>query len=359
MRYATAAVTVGLVTAALIGAAGTSSGARAGADDADTGATGLRVVSLGDSYSAGYTRLAGEPVEPDVPGKSGCEQTLGSYPYVLRRELAGRLAAVVDVTCGGATTANARSTPQKPTGHAVLDRLGIPHSDPLAPFPARPPQIEAVGPGTDIVTVSIGGNDYFSPLATLCLEADAVGDDPDQCQDNLKDGQYAALGLPADDPALDRPQRALVADFRELLGALHARAPHARIYTIGYPTVIPEDTGTCARTSQELFTLNRGDLDWLRRTLDGVNAAIAASTADAVKQGVPARFVDTHHATVGKDACAPRAVKWVEGWTEKAGTVGEGGWGDAALIHPNHRYHQYVAGQLAQRITHDAAPVTR
>ncbi|MFI0812072.1 hypothetical protein [Streptomyces echinatus] len=101
----------------------------------------LSMVYLGDSYSAGYTRLAGDPAERDEAGKSGCEQTLGSYPYVLRDELAGRLGRVANVTCGGARTDDILGTPQKPTGHASLDRFGIPQPDPLTPFPLRAPQI--------------------------------------------------------------------------------------------------------------------------------------------------------------------------------------------------------------------------
>ncbi|MFI2765040.1 SGNH/GDSL hydrolase family protein [Streptomyces echinatus] len=349
------AMAAGAAVVALAGTVGAGAGTSAGADGPRMRAPMLSMVSLGDSYSAGYTRLAGDPAEPDEAGKSGCEQTLGSYPYVLRDELAGRLGRVANVTCGGARTDDILGTPQKPTGHASLDRFGIPQPDPLTPFPLRAPQIDVVRPDTDVVTVGIGGNDYFSLLATLCLEADAADDDPGRCQDNLKNGQYASLGLPADDPGLDRPRQALAGRYRTLLGELHARAPHARIYVVGYPTVIPRDTGTCAPNSQELFTLDREDLDWLRQILDGVNAVMASATASANEQGVPAQFVDTHHATVGKDACAPRDTKWVEGYSEKIGVIGAGGWGDPALIHPNYSYHQYVARQLAQRIRRDVA----
>ncbi|WP_241741151.1 SGNH/GDSL hydrolase family protein [Streptomyces sp. L2] len=347
---------MGSTAVALLGAAGTSTGAPpAGADPARIRPSTLHMVSLGDSYAAGYTRLAGGPVEPDEPGKSGCEQTLESYPYVLRKTSAGLLGQTRDVTCGGATTGNVLDTPQQPVGHASLDRFGIPQADPLAPFPKRPPQIEAVRADTDIVTLGIGGNDYFSPLASECLRADASSDAPAHCRDNLESGAYAGLGLPADDPDLDGPRRALADRYRTLLDAVHARAPHARIYVIGYPSVIPADPRTCARNSQELFTLGRGDIGWLGRLLDGVNEAVASATADAHRHGVPAEFVDTRRATLGKDACAPRAVKWVEGYTEKIGTIGVGGWGDPALIHPNRRYHQYVAGQLAHRIRDDFA----
>ncbi|AIS02220.1 SGNH/GDSL hydrolase family protein [Streptomyces glaucescens] len=349
--------TVGLAlgSAAVVSvvAVGTGGSAAADVDGVPVPAPRLSMVNLGDSYSAGYTRLAGAPAEPDEPGKSGCERTLGSYPYVLKDELAGRLGRTVNVTCGGADTDDVLVTPQSPAGHASLDRTGLLQADPLAPFPARPPQIEAVSPDADVITIGVGGNDYFSRLVAACLEAGAVGDDPDQCQDNLKAGEYTGIGLPADDPLLERPKHALAGKYRTMLDELAARAPHARVYVVGYPSVFPADTGTCARNSQELFTLNRGDITWLRQLLDGINAAIASTTAGAAGRGVPAEFVDTHRATVGRDACAPRGTKWVEGCTERIGTPGVGGWGEPALIHPNHRYHQYVAGQLAQRIRHD------
>ncbi|MFD3486529.1 hypothetical protein [Streptomyces sp. NPDC058665] len=89
-------------------------------------------VALGDSYTAGVIRAAGDPI--DSP-RDGCERTDRSYPQVIDHDLYG-LFDLKNVSCGAATIDNVTNTPQHPIGHHLPPYI----EDPDYPFPAAPPQ---------------------------------------------------------------------------------------------------------------------------------------------------------------------------------------------------------------------------
>ncbi|CAL9660730.1 hypothetical protein [Streptomyces sp. Tu 3180] len=120
-------------------------------------------VALGDSYTAGVIRAAGHTFE--VP-RDGCERTDRSYPRVIDRDLSG-LFELTNVSCGAATIENVTDTPQHPIGR----HLPPCSEDPDHPFPAVPPQSEAVGSDTDVITVGVGGNTLgFADLLNKCTQ---------------------------------------------------------------------------------------------------------------------------------------------------------------------------------------------
>ncbi|HEY2041760.1 MAG TPA: hypothetical protein VGH11_03715, partial [Jatrophihabitans sp.] len=89
----------------------------------------LRYVALGDSYSAASGNLL-----PDVSAPPQCLRSTVSYPHVV----AGRIGAqLADVTCGAAET---------------KDYFTAQYSD-------VPPQLDAVQANTQLITMTIGGND--------------------------------------------------------------------------------------------------------------------------------------------------------------------------------------------------------
>ncbi len=143
-----------LVTAtmALIAAcsSGGSSGAgsRSSASDAGSGSSSgssgaVHLVVLGDSYSAG--NAAG-----DYSGPPQCFRSANDYGHVVGADIQARThrQVTVDVNaCSGATTASIDGS-----------------------FAGQPPQIEAVTPSTDLVMLSIGGNDAnFTGIVASCL----------------------------------------------------------------------------------------------------------------------------------------------------------------------------------------------
>ncbi|MEV6130939.1 SGNH/GDSL hydrolase family protein [Streptomyces violaceusniger] len=288
----------------------------AGAQSA-AAAAAYQWVALGDSYTAGVIPAAGDTFE--VP-RDGCERTDQSYPQVIDRDL-GSLLELTNVSCGAATIEDVTFRAQQPIGR----HLPPFSEDPDYPFPPVPPQSEAVGPGTDVVTVGAGGNTLgFADILFQCLQLGAgSGGVGTPCRDDLADDIPSRL-------------KKVSGDYDDMLNVLHERAPHAKILAVGYPTVIPEDTSKCRYNDLEQFgSITQGDLDWLRQdVLAPLNKAIEKSTSahDAV------RFVDLYDSSQNHSVCDNG--KWVEGLFTRVPD-------QPALVHPNARGHRNAADHVA------------
>ncbi|MGW1783763.1 SGNH/GDSL hydrolase family protein [Streptomyces sp. NPDC002143] len=282
-------------------------------------------VALGDSYTAGVIPAAGDVFE--YP-RDGCERTDQSYPQVIDRDF-GSLIELTNVSCGAATIEDVTFRAQQPIGRNVP---GFPE-DPDYPFPPVPPQSEAVEPGTDVITVGVGGNTLgFADILFKCLELGSGSGGVDTpCRDAL------AADIPG---RLTKVSR----DYDQMLAKLHERAPHAKILTVGYPTVIPQDTSKCRYNDLQHFaSITQGDLDWLRHdVLEPLNKAIekSADTRDT------ATFVNLYDSTQNHSVCD--AGKWVEGIFDHDDRP--------ALVHPNARGHRNAADHVASAILNAITP---
>jgi lysophospholipase L1-like esterase len=214
-------------------------------------------VALGDSYtSAPYVYLT------DVA--DGCLRSDHDYPSLVARAL--HVHRFHDASCAGATTRDlTRRQRTLPLRHLSV-----------------PPQLRSVGPGTDLVTVGIGGNDFgiFGRLVG-CASAGC---------------RPAAVA-----PGVERSIARLRPRLADVLRLVQQRAPDATVLLIGYPKIAPDRRG-CADlpglSAGELWMLNR-----LNRLLD--EAMRAAARAAGVG------YVDVYAASRGHDICAP--VPWVNG----------------------------------------------
>jgi hypothetical protein len=239
-------------------------------------------VALGDSYTSAPG--VGDPV-----GRAGCGRSADDYPHLVAAELG---LALDDVSCGGATTADA-TRPQRTA------------SGPVAP------QLSAVGPDTALVSVQLGGDDLgFSAIVEQCLALSPWGPtrsgwtcrahyDPDG-QDqlaSLAQGAGTRLG--------------------ELLAAAAHRAPSARLVVVGYPDILPVSGSGCWPT-MPFTTVDAGYLNAVEQTLNGALAAAAR------RQG--ATFVDTYGPSEAHSACATAAARWIEPVVPRA---------PGAPVHPN------------------------
>lgn len=155
---------------------------------------GAEFVSLGSSFAAG----AGiGPIQPGTPAR--CNRTLNNYASLLAARWKLRL---VDVSCGGATTAH------------VLGQWG-----------ELPPQIDAVKHTTRLVTITIGGNDlgYVGWLfAASCRLGVAARPGPCQTVTEPTEADYAELD----------------SNLRAISLAVRQRAPQARLVFIQYVTLL-------------------------------------------------------------------------------------------------------------------------
>ncbi|WP_326796510.1 SGNH/GDSL hydrolase family protein [Streptomyces sp. NBC_01808] len=274
-------------------------------------------VALGDSYTAGVIRAAGDAFE--YP-RDGCERTDRSYPQVIDRDLYG-LFDLTNVSCGAATIENVTDTPQEPIGR----HLPPLSEDPDYPFPAVPPQSEAVGPGTDVITVGVGGNTLgFAEILNTCMQVGGENDGAGTpCKDALGAGIQARLNKVSQ-------------EYDRMLTVLHERAPEAKILTVGYPTVVPQDTAKCGYGDLTKFgTITQGDLAWLRQdVLEPLNKAIEKSTGTQEA----ADFVDLYTSSQDHSVCDD--TKWVEGVVTLPDQL--------SFVHPNALGHRNAADHVEE-----------
>jgi lysophospholipase L1-like esterase len=155
----------------------------------------------------------------------------------------------------------------------------------------NPPQLNALTPATNLVTLSIGGNDIgFTDILVSC----------------------GTLGLfnPGGAPCIKRYGRQLNQRIATtgpkvaaILRGIHQRAPRARVLVVGYPRLLPAGAGCWP-----VVPFGAADtvfLDGVERDLNGM------LQEQAVAGG--AVFIDTYAGGNGHDMCANSRERWVEG----------------------------------------------
>ena len=255
-----------------------------------------RYVALGSSFAAG------PGIEPVVV--PGCGRSGRNYAHLL----AGRLGYdLVDVSSGGATVDDVLSRPQ-----ALLAGGTV------------PPQLDAVGADTDLVTVTVGGNDVEYLLTLLRCSYRA---DPDGAPASAR----AFFATPVDPAAVDRALAALPARLGALVTAVRDRAPGARVVLVDYLTVVPDGPTPAFPMAEEhrLLCASIG-----RRLAAATAAAADLAGADLVE----ASMASAEHAVGSADP-------WVTGW--EFGDLLAGG---LAPYHPNAAGMRAVADLLVDRL---------
>lgn len=252
-----------------------------------------RYVALGDSYAAG-------PLVPIPTGEpAGCLRSNHNYPAVVAESLG--VADFHDVSCSGATTENITG-PQSVT-------LGT-----------NPPQLDALASDTQLVTLSIGGNDIgFADIITECATRSPLQPTGSACKDHYTAGGTDQLAQEIDEAA---PKVAGV------LAAIDERSPDARVLLVGYPAILPDEGPGCF----PVVPFSPGDVEYLREVEKELNAMLADEAAAAGTD-----FVDTYTPSIGHDACQPPGTKWVEGLVPTA---------PAAPVHPNALGMKKIGGMV-------------
>src|SRR5690349_1387909 len=280
----------GAATAAALTAA-TASLLTAGAAPAiAVGASGQgsvkNYVALGDSYAAG-TGLAQQT-------NAACGRSAGSYPWWIAETY--KPGVFKDVTCSGATT------------RSLWNQEG-----------SAAPQVNALTRDTDLVTVTLGGNDLgFSDVLTTCVLAGLTAREGTPCRDKAAkdvDAGFAKLNTRLPDMLTD----------------IKRRSPDARVVVVGYPNPFPADGSACGSS----VPLAEGDVAWLHRTTNRLN--IMLQLAALTKQ---AEYVDTSSAFRGRDMCSPSSGQWINPLLPR--TPGS--------AHPNAVGHLMTASTVYERL---------
>jgi lysophospholipase L1-like esterase len=261
----------------------------AGSAARSTGARHLRYVALGDSYTSAPLVLPHDTRW--VP--QDCGQSVFDYPHLVAQAI--RATSFVDVSCGGAT----------------FDKLTEPQGLPLASV-ARP-QLEAVTPDTDVVTMGMGGNDVgFVGVATDCIRLLVAP---------LQPGCTPPTAGTPSDPVLQKIERTEV-ELGRAIEAIRARAPRAAIFVVGYPAALPDDAVAC----WPYLPITQADLPWLVARFKDMNAMLARGAA-----AHGATYVDIYTSSIGHDACQVPPLAWVNG---------------AVLVPPSYPAHPNQLGQM-------------
>jgi lysophospholipase L1-like esterase len=241
-------------------------------------------VALGDSYSAG----PGIPEQRAEP--LGCGRSTHNYPALIARTL--HIRDYTDVSCSGART----------------DHMLAPQQGPLSGGGTNPPQFDALAAGTDLVTLTISGNDIgFTDMFDACFRLSASDPSGSPCQRQATAG---GVDRYAQRIALAAPKVAAV------LEGIRSRSPSATVLLVAYLRILPPELGCYPD-----FPIARGDVPYL----DGLAQQLNAMLADqAFHHG--AAFVNSYTRSLGHDTCQLPDEKWVEGTTPTR---------PAYPIHPN------------------------
>ncbi|MEV6978827.1 SGNH/GDSL hydrolase family protein [Kitasatospora sp. NPDC093806] len=302
-------------------------------------------AALGDSYTAGVFVGDPQPALGDV-SRDGCDRTADAYPGVVERELEefppGKPVRLTNASCGNATIADIATNKQTPVS---------PVQRPEGGWSAVDPQVKRanLGEDTDVVTVGVGGNSLpFGGLLLKCLE---LGQGGKSCRDHY-------TNPPEGEESIQDKLARVQDEYIEMLAHVHQAAPNAKVVTVGYPAVLPEEGSACNRADfTQLGPIAHTDVDWLR---DDVLKQLN-STIKRVSEFFGDRYVDVYDSSVGHDACQPTETKWVEGICGDApdywpATVA-GTFLDctvlhkrATLVHPNAAGHENTAAHVERAI---------
>jgi GDSL-like Lipase/Acylhydrolase family len=220
-------------------------------------------TALGDSYAAG----------PLIPNQSlnplGCLRSDHNYAHLTA---AAKSLTLTDVSCSGATT------------------VDMTESQGVTPGP-NPPQFNGLSSGTEIVSLTIGGNDIgFTEILESCITVNPFSS---PCKEKYDSGGKDQLA---------ERINAAAPKVGAVLAGIHSRSPKARVFVVNYPDILPTGSG-CWPT----VPLSFSDVPYLHATEERLNSMLAT---EASLNG--ATLVNWYNASIGHDACKGSSTRWVE-----------------------------------------------
>lgn len=262
-----------------------SSPARPGTEESTTaGPRYANYVALGDSFAA----LG--PTTAPTTGPDACHRSIRNHASLLAER--PDVAQLDDVTCGGAETPDMTSSQ----------------------VPQTPPQFDALTEDTDLVTLSIGGNDIGFGDMVGCIVRTPRADTGAPCR-----GQLEATVT----DALD----GLGARLDEVYAGIRERSPDARIITTAYLPLVP-DHGGCHFVSR----MSPGDVTWTRHVTERINMVVGDA---AQRAGTEAVLPDDAQ---DRSACAPPDIRYTDFTGVETGSH---------PMHPTATGHRAVADAVA------------
>lgn len=272
--------------------------------------SGSTYVAMGSSYASG----PGITTSADTP-PNRCQRSGDNYAHQLARK---RGLNLIDVSCGGATTANI-----------------------LSPWRELPAQIDAVTPETRLVTVTIGGNDvgFVSGLmlgsceGNLSAESTHVAATCEGMRAYARNNPQAASSavISPDEAAWTKVQHGL----DEIAKGVRRRAPQARLIFVDYIRVVPPSQ-SCAAVPLSDQAAERA------RAI----ASRLEQLTETVARRAGAELIKASELSRGHDACA--RDNWATGFIKELNASG------FAPYHPNLAAMTAIADALDWKLTRKA-----
>jgi hypothetical protein len=278
---------------------------------------------MGDSYSSGEGNssfYSGTDVDANK-----CHRSANAYGPMMATHLSYLNLGLVDFTaCSGATTE---------------DVLGLP--DPVDPNSKagiwnEPAQIDVLSDQTDVVTISIGGNDIgFGGYATECILRDC----------DVSTATYF--------DTMHSIEFDLHAKLYSLYQQILEKAPNAKIYVVGYTQLAPDPTLGAMPAQCAYFNSTMGageDARAARNVVAKLNEVIdfAVSSAKNVKPSYDGRisFINPNEDTLANfaqhDVCQG-AISYFHNVLPDDAEIYK-----AKIFHPNTNGQEAYAAAVAQ-----------
>lgn len=272
-------------------------------------ATTKSYVALGDSYSSGegacapVTATACGYLKGTATATDTCHRSTNAYAVRVKATLP-RSWKLVFAACSGATTDDVLTAGQ--------------HGEPA--------QVTRLSAATNLVTMTLGGNDVgFADAVGTCVAAHSfLGS---SCGGKI---QWAITTA------------ALQTRLTAVYAAVHTAAPHARLLVLGYPRLFsptPSAKAPCPVAAIDSKALSKAE--------NGLNAAIAAAVhhADKLAGKKFATFVDNGSVFKGHELCSgPAASSYLNGLLIASGSA------RPESFHPNRVGQKALATRLAKAV---------
>ena len=258
-----------------------------------------RMVALGSSFAAGPGI---EPVEDRGAGRSA-----RNYPHLVAEALGAQL---VDATVSGATTATILDVAQR----VAVRRFA--------------PQIESVTAGTDLVTITAGGNDldYLSGVISTALLQQLW---------RRRATRHAARAIRARRPlaaVTTAQEEATALGLTHIVETVRNRAPGARIVVVDYLSIFGEDS-----LPRDARPFRAGEVAHFRTVASALSRAIQTAANRTGADLVP-------ESAFGRDHGIGSSQPWVNG-LQPVRRLG-------SSFHPNAAGMAAVADAVIQKVHH-------
>lgn len=253
----------------------------------------IHYVALGDSFTAAPLVSAAQKYDQ-------CMRSQENYPSQVAADL--RVKSFTDMSCAGAQTKH------------FTERQ----------YPTIPAQFDGLTPRTNLVTLSMGGNDFgmYGTLVGQCSFMKGLDPTGAPCKTALELGSSPTKGFRGHILTIQERLIQAIAQIRQ-------RSPRAKVVVVGYPQMVPA-SGTCP--TLPLATGDYAYVRWMNQLLDGA-LRLAAQKSNAL-------FVDVYDPSLKHTICS--RDPWINGNQGKP---------NAPIFHPFLNEQTAIANLIRARLT--------